>query len=199
MDPCGQNRGAESELRREASRLRNKRGQVRPRGGVVHRRKQSMTRVIASAGSFCVRNERVAMVLNLLLSQTDKISPAAVAATEGEADSTEGSTFGGQKGECSVLSVSLELELRMLREQNASLTAAVNKYNVGVENLEKMMNKEEQNGMVLERKLKWSKPEVEWLETKNKLLQKTRGGMLYSAVWDTRTSSRNVERLLEAL
>lgn len=48
-----------------------------------------------------------------------------------------------------VLTVSLELELRRVREGNAFLAAAVNEYRVRVKNLEKLMDEIELNRMAL--------------------------------------------------
>lgn len=45
-----------------------------------------LTRVGASAASSRDENEHVAMVLNVMMSQEDKISPAIVTTTEGEGD-----------------------------------------------------------------------------------------------------------------
>lgn len=47
--------------------------------------------------------------------------------------------------ECSVMSVCSELELRGIREENASLTVSVNEYTGRVEKIEKSVEGEELN------------------------------------------------------
>lgn len=61
------------------------------------------------------------------------------------------------------------------------------------------MDQEELNGMVLLQEQKRSKQEIKRLECENKLLIQTTERTLDGSVWKAGTSSRYVERLLEAL
>lgn len=98
-----------------------------------------------------------------------------------------------------MLTLSSEIELRRVCEQNALRVAAVNEYEVRFKDLKKKVNKKELNGMALPREVKWSKEAVYWLEYENKLPQQTTEGLLDSASRESGTSSSCSERLLELL
>lgn len=70
---------------------------------------------------------------------------------------------------CSMQSVILGLELRRIREGNASLAAVVTEYNMRVKNLGKKADDKEVDGMAVMRETKMTKEEVDRLECKNKL------------------------------
>lgn len=150
-------------------------------------------RISGSTASSHDRYEHVAMVPNMLLSPEDDVSPVPVTNTEGEEDGTVGCTPEGRREECSVLSMSFELELRSVREENASLAATVNEYKVLVNNLEWKMNEEKLNTMTLLQKVNPSKEEVEWLYYQNKLLRQTTIRVLDSAVREVGTFPRYVK------
>lgn len=107
---------------------------MRGRKTVVHRRWLALSRVSASATSLHDRDEHDAKVPSLLLSEKFKISPANVTTTEEKGDGTKGSTLRTRKEDCDLLSMSLEPDLREIREDSASLAAAGNGYKVRMKN-----------------------------------------------------------------
>lgn len=112
------------------------RGRVRGRRRAVHRGGLKLTKVGVSRVSPCDRDEQVLVVRNSLLSREDEILPATVTTSEGEVNGTVENSLEKRGEECSVLTVSLKLELRRVRDRNASLAAAVNQYKVRVERFE---------------------------------------------------------------
>lgn len=137
---------------------------------MVHREGLNLTVFIVSAALSCDRDERAGMVRNVFLSDEDEVSPALLTTVLREGEHTKGHTLGERREKFSVLIVSSEPDLRRIREQNASLAAAVNEYKVLVKIMEKKMNDEEPSGTRVLRELKRSTQETERLERENELL-----------------------------
>lgn len=72
-----------------------------------------------------------------------------------------------------MLTASWKLELRRVREKNATLDTAVNEYEVREESLQKKVDKGKRNEAALFRELKCASQDVEWLEREKKLLRQT--------------------------
>lgn len=96
-----------------------------------------MTTVNASVALSRDGEQHYPMVPNVLLSQENEILPATVTTIEGRIDDAVGSTSKGQREECSHPSMSLELELKKVREN----TMAVNEHEVLLRNVEKTVDK----------------------------------------------------------
>lgn len=87
----------------------------------------------------------VATVPNLLRSQENILSSATVAATKEGEYVMVGSTFIERGAGCIALSVSLDWKLRIVREGNKSLVAAVNEYMMLVRSLKEKVDEEKLN------------------------------------------------------
>lgn len=74
----------------------------------------------------CDRDEHAATVLNTLLLQEVGMSPAIVPTIEGEVEGTVGGPLRNQRSKFSVLTVSLDLKLRRVYQENLSWAWAVN-------------------------------------------------------------------------
>lgn len=98
MDAGWQKRAAKIELRRGELRSFSKKSHVKGRRCVLHREGLELTKVIASSASSCGRNDPVAVVSNLFLSQEDEILPSTVVTTKGEGCGTVRSMLGGRSG-----------------------------------------------------------------------------------------------------
>lgn len=99
---------------------------------VVHHKELQLTRVSEIAASSQDREEHFAMARNVFLSKVDQMSPATVTTREKEVECTVRHAFGGRREQCSVLSVSFEIERRTVRELIASPAMNGNEYNVPV-------------------------------------------------------------------
>lgn len=102
---------------------------------MVHCGGLNFSRVGAGRASSRDKDGHLAMVRSVFLSQGGAMSPATATSNKREGDGMVESTSGRQKEKCSVMSVSLELELRTVREENQSLTVAVDEYKVRMNNL----------------------------------------------------------------
>lgn len=89
--------------------------------------------------------------------------------------------------------MSLKQKMRMVYEENASLSAAGIEYTGRVKNLEEAVDEMELNGMTLSRELKLSEEKVGQPESMYKLPRQTTEQGLDSAVREAGISSRNVE------
>lgn len=103
MNPHGQKRAADIALGRGALRLSRGRGWTRRSSGVKHRGGLELTRISGSVASSRGRHENVAMELDMLVSQKEKLYPATVTTTDGEEDGMVGNRLGGRRKERSVL------------------------------------------------------------------------------------------------
>lgn len=90
---------------------------MKRRRSVVHPGRMELTRVSASGAFSRDRYEHAGILRNVLLSQEDEMSPVTVATTQGKDKGMVGGTFGERMDKCSVLSVSLKIELRRVREK----------------------------------------------------------------------------------
>lgn len=61
--------------------------------------------------------------------------------TKNESVGTVGSTSGGRRGDCRVLFLSLEVSLRLVREESAPLATAKDEYKMQVRNSMKRIEK----------------------------------------------------------
>lgn len=93
IDPCRQKRAAARWFGRRALISSRARSRVRRKRGGVYCGRPELRRISGSAGLSCDRDENVAMVPNVLLSQGDEVFPATVTTTECERNDTVGSTL----------------------------------------------------------------------------------------------------------
>lgn len=128
MDARGQERAAESKLRRKALWSSWVKSRVRGKSGLAHRVRLDQLNVRVITASSNDRDEHIAMVLNVLLSQEYDILSATVTTTEGDGYWMAGSPLGGQRKICRVLLLSMDPELLSVCKENLSLAAAVNEY-----------------------------------------------------------------------
>lgn len=112
-----------------------------------------MTTVIASAVLSHNRHKHAATAQSILLSQELEISPATMENMEEDGEGSVGRTFGDRKAQYSSLTVWLELELSLVREESASPSTATNEYMMKVNNWERKMVEEELNRMTLLREM----------------------------------------------
>lgn len=122
----------------------------------VQRRELKLTRVSESMVLSCDKDEHSAIVRNVVPSYEEGISPATVKLTEAEEEGAVGGALEERREECSVPSVSSELDLSRVCEQNASLGAVLNEYKEQVNNLKKKVDEKKSNKMALLRELNWS-------------------------------------------
>lgn len=90
--------------------------------------------------------------------------------TERKGEITLGGSLREGTEECSLLTVSLQLEARSVQKDIVSLAAGLNEYKMRVKNSEKKVDEEKQNGMVRVYELKQPNEDLERQEYDVKVL-----------------------------
>lgn len=127
---------------------------------VVHRGGLTMTRGNSSTAPSRDKDEQVPMEPIVLLSKKEEIPAATVTTTEGQGKGTIRGTSVERIEESSMLSMSLERDLRRICEENALLAATGNGYEAREKNLVNRMGEEKLNRMMLQREPKRQKQEM---------------------------------------
>lgn len=122
---------------------------MRGRREVAHLGRMKPTRDSSSTAWSRDRNEHVEIARNVLQLKECEISPATMKTMRRKGDGTVGGTLVKRVEKCSLFTVGLALELRLISEENMSLTAVGSKYKVRVKNLNKKTEEKELNRLTV--------------------------------------------------